>query len=139
MYAVHAKARSDAIMLLSRMQVTEVRETDMDLSNGQTLPYGVCLWSAGNRSRDITLQIFRNLEGQKPYAAPRPEMQKLAVDPYLRIIGAKNAFAVGDCARIVTAPLPPTAQVCSTGFVCSLHVHCLHCGRLLTKYVLHRV
>jgi NADH:ubiquinone reductase (non-electrogenic) len=84
----------------------------MDLSTGETMQYGVCLWSAGNSSREVTQQIFVGLEDQQPFAAPRPEMQKLAVDPYLRIIGAKNAFAAGDCARIVSAPLPPTAQVC---------------------------
>ena len=93
------------------MQVTEVRETEMELSDGQTLLYGVCLWSAGNASRDITRQLFAGLKEQQPYAAPRPESQKLAVDAHLRIIGAKNAFAAGDCARIVTGPLPPTAQV----------------------------
>lgn len=93
------------------MQVTAVRETEMYLSNGTALPYGVCLWSAGNCSRQITRDIFGQVEGQQPYKTRREAQQKIAVDNYMRMIGTTNVFAAGDCARIVEAPLPPTAQV----------------------------
>jgi NADH:ubiquinone reductase (non-electrogenic) len=93
------------------LQVTAVRETEMYLSNGQALPYGVCLWSAGNCSRQITRDIFGQVEGQQPYKARREAQQKVAVDNYLRVVGTKNVFAAGDCARLVEGPLPPTAQV----------------------------
>lgn len=93
------------------MQVTAVREDELDLSNGEVLTYGVCLWSAGNCSRDITRQVFDQLQDAATFRAPRPEMQKLPVDNYMRIVGVQNAYAAGDCSRIVAAPLPPTAQV----------------------------
>jgi hypothetical protein len=79
----------------------------MDLSTGETMQYGVCLWSAGNSSREVTQQIFVGLEDQQPFAAPRPEMQKLAVDPYLRIIGAKNAFAAATVPASSPRPCRP--------------------------------
>ena len=82
----------------------------MYLSSGDVLPYGVCLWSAGNCSRQITRDIFGQVEGQQPWKARREAQQKVAVDNYLRVIGTTNVFAAGDCAQIVDAPLPPTAQ-----------------------------
>ena len=102
------------------LQVTAVRDDEMDLSSGEVLKYGVCLWSAGNASRDITRQIFEQLLGADGFRAPRPEMQKLPVDNYMRIVGVQNAYAAGDCSRIVTAPLPPTAQVRPPGHACCI-------------------
>lgn len=93
------------------LQVTAVREDELDLSTGVALKYGVCLWSAGNCSRDITRQVFEQLEGAAAFRAPRPPMQKLPVDNHMRVIGCQNVYAAGDCSRIVAAPLPPTAQV----------------------------
>jgi NADH:ubiquinone reductase (non-electrogenic) len=37
-------------------------------------------------------------------------MPKLAVDPYLRIVGARDAMAIGDCSMIIDNRLPATAQ-----------------------------
>lgn len=89
-----------------------VRETEMYLSSGDALPYGVCLWSAGQCSRKITRNVFGQVEAQQPWKARSEAQQKVAVDNYLRLIGTSNVFAAGDCASIVEAPLPPTAQVC---------------------------
>eukprot|EP00892_Ulva_mutabilis_P004213 jgi/Ulvmu1/2163/UM013_0006.1 len=99
------------VKLVTGVRVTAVREDELDLSTGEVLQYGVCLWSAGNASRDVTRQVFEQLEGARAYRAPRPEMQKLPVDNYMRIVGLQNAYAAGDCSRVVSAPLPPTAQV----------------------------
>jgi hypothetical protein len=95
----------------SRMQVTNVEATKIYLSNGEQVPYGVCLWSAGNEARPITQELVAQLPEQARFANPRSSGQKLAVDSHLRIIGAEHAFAGGDCSRIVTGSLPPTAQV----------------------------
>lgn len=45
------------------------------------------------------------LQGRNPAAT------KLAVDPFLRIAGVRDAIALGDCSRLSGAPLPATAQV----------------------------
>lgn len=42
---------------------------------------------------------------------PNPAAAKLAVDPFLRVIGARDVIALGDCSALVGAPLPATAQV----------------------------
>jgi NADH:ubiquinone reductase (non-electrogenic) len=89
----------------------EVREKKILLSNGDSLPYGVCLWSTGNSSRPLTRDLAAQVPEQKQFAAKRPEQTKLAVDDHLRIIGTARAFAVGDCSTIVRGSLPPTAQV----------------------------
>lgn len=99
------------VHVMTGVRVTAVREDELDLSTGKVLPYGVCLWSAGNCSRDITRQVFDQLEGVDAFRAPRPPMQKLPVDNFMRVVGCQNVYAAGDCSRIVSAPLPPTAQV----------------------------
>jgi hypothetical protein len=40
-----------------------------------------------------------------------PFAKKLAVDPYMRVVGAEDIIAIGDCAKMVGSPLPATAQV----------------------------
>ena len=40
-----------------------------------------------------------------------PATTKLSVDPFLRIEGAMDAIALGDCSRMPGRPLPATAQV----------------------------
>lgn len=40
-----------------------------------------------------------------------PAATKLSVDPFLRIVGARDAIAMGDCSRLDGRPLPATAQV----------------------------
>jgi NADH dehydrogenase FAD-containing subunit len=37
--------------------------------------------------------------------------RKLFVDPFLRVIGARDVISLGDCSSIIDNPLPPTAQV----------------------------
>lgn len=93
------------------VKVTEVRRDTLVLSNGEEMGYGVCLWSAGNASRQLTRDFVAQLPEQAQHSPGRPEQCKLAVDQYMRIIGAPDAFAVGDCSKIVTGPLPATAQV----------------------------
>lgn len=81
----------------------------MKLEGGEELDYGVCLWSCGNSARSLVRDLSARIPGQAPWRG-RPASAKLAVDPYLRIVGARDAFAIGDCSVMFGNRLPATAQ-----------------------------
>lgn len=60
--------------------------------------------------------LVKGLPSQAKFNNPeRPAASKLGVDPFLRVIGAKDMVALGDCAMMVGDRLPATAQVRGTG------------------------
>lgn len=88
-------------------RVTKVTDRLVYLQNGDEIPYGILVWAAGNATRDIVSHLIQKLppsESGKPY-------RKLPVDPWLRVKGLDNIFAMGDCAIIEDGALPSTAQV----------------------------
>ena len=93
------------------VKVTEVTSEQVILATGEQIDYGVCVWSAGNAPQQLTLDIANAIPQQSEYAAPNGRINKLAVDPFLRVIGARDVIALGDCSKIVHDPLPATAQV----------------------------
>jgi NADH:ubiquinone reductase (non-electrogenic) len=95
------------------VRVTNVTEEHLVLGNAELVDYGVCVWSAGNAPRQLTLDIAQAIPQQLDYAETNGKVSKLAVDPFLRVIGARDVIALGDCTKIVngTGPLPATAQV----------------------------
>lgn len=93
------------------VRVTEVTADQVVLSTGEKIDYGVCVWSAGNAPRQLVKDIADALPQQAEHAGPSGKVGKLAVDPFLRVIGARDVIALGDCSKIVSGPLPPTAQV----------------------------
>lgn len=94
------------------VRVTEVTAEDVVLKDGERIPHGVCVWSAGNATRPLVKDLVQAIPQQSLYTTPsgRPS-GKLAVDPFLRVIGAKDVIALGDCSMIVGGMLPATAQV----------------------------
>lgn len=95
------------------VRVTEVTPEHLVLGTGEIVDYGVCLWSAGNAPRQLTLDIAQAIPQQNDYAGANGKVSKLAVDPFLRVIGARDVIALGDCTKVVegTGSLPATAQV----------------------------
>lgn len=84
--------------------VSEVRHNGVLLSNGNFIPCGLVVWSAGLAPNEFTNSLpdtFKNRQGQ------------IITDDYLRVIAddSQNSYALGDCATIPTQPLPATAQV----------------------------
>lgn len=69
------------------------------------------LWSAGNSSRPLVRDLVQRVPEQIPYSIKNPVVAKIAVDPWLRVIGAKDALAIGDCSVTTGRRLPATAQV----------------------------
>jgi NADH dehydrogenase FAD-containing subunit len=71
---------------------------------------------AGNAARPLVRDLVKNVPGQAKFSNPeRPAASKLGVDPYLRVIGARDMVSLGDCSMMVGDRLPATAQVRQAG------------------------
>jgi NADH dehydrogenase len=74
------------------------------LSNGECIETATVIWTAGMRASPLTAQI----------PAPRDKLNRLIVDPDLRVPGVRNVFATGDTARVAADDLgniaPMTCQ-----------------------------
>lgn len=97
------------VEVLLKAGVQEVRSDSIVLSNDVTLRYGLSVWAAGNGPLPLVLDMTKKVPGQE-------EMQssargRLVVDPWLRVKGSRNIYALGDCAFVENANYPATAQV----------------------------
>ena len=75
------------VEILTDTAVQEVNEHEITFTDGTELPYNIIIWTAGIKPNGL----LENLELPK-------ERGWLKVDPYLRVEGMKNVFAVGDTA-----------------------------------------
>ncbi|KAK3313480.1 pyridine nucleotide-disulfide oxidoreductase-domain-containing protein [Apodospora peruviana] len=66
------------------------------------LPYGLLVWATGNAVRPVVKDLMSRIPAQKD------SRRGLAVNEYLVVQGARDIWAVGDCA---VAGYAPTAQV----------------------------
>lgn len=69
-----------------------------------TIPYGLLVWATGNAVRPLVKDLMSKIPAQKD------SRRGLAVNEYLVVQGARDIWAVGDCA---VAGYAPTAQVAS--------------------------
>ena len=91
--------------------VKEVSEDTIYLSDGQEIKYGLSVWAAGNGPLPLTLQTIDAL-GAEQQNEQDVARGRLAVDPWLRVIGGEGRImAFGDCTCITSGQLPATAQV----------------------------
>ncbi|KAK7742122.1 NADH:ubiquinone oxidoreductase [Cytospora paraplurivora] len=67
-------------------------------------PYGLLVWATGNALRPLVKDLMEKIPAQKD------SRRGLAVNEYLVVQGARDIWAVGDCA---VAGYAPTAQVAS--------------------------
>ncbi|CAK7225857.1 NADH:ubiquinone oxidoreductase [Sporothrix bragantina] len=67
-------------------------------------PYGLLVWATGNTLRPLVRDLMASIPAQKD------SRRGLAVNEYLVVQGARDIWAVGDCA---VAGYAPTAQVAS--------------------------
>ncbi|CAO3670957.1 hypothetical protein G6F70_005443 [Rhizopus microsporus] len=96
------------IEIHTKTMVKEVKEKEIVVQrpdgNMDTIPYGLLVWATGNTSRPLVRDLM----------AKYPEAQNvrrgLVVDDWLRMAGAKDIYALGDCTATKYAP---TAQVAS--------------------------
>ena len=96
--------------------VSEVKEREIVLGDGTTIPYGVAVWAAGNGPLPVVLDCIESIPLQKERQdsgdVPRGGRGRLLIDGWMRVRGAEGMFALGDCA-VMDESLPPTAQVAS--------------------------
>jgi NADH dehydrogenase len=96
--------------------VAEARDTEIDLTDGTTVPSRTLIWGAGVTASPLVARVGGELQ-----------RGRLVVDPYLRAPGAPGVYAAGDAAAVpdlvvadqraatdhgdaATPVTPPTAQ-----------------------------
>ena len=76
-----------SVEILTGTAVQEVNEHEITFTDGTELPYDIIIWTAGIKPNSLLEKL--GLPKEKGW---------LKVDPYLRVDGMKNVFAVGDTA-----------------------------------------
>ena len=71
--------RSEGVELILNERVTEVTDTHVNLKSGRSVPYGLCVWSAGNAARPLVRDIVASIPEQARFQRPNPDLTKLAV------------------------------------------------------------
>lgn len=104
--------KEEKIDILTKTMVKNVTDTQIEAEatrpDGKrekvVLPYGLLVWATGNAVRPIVKDLMSHIPAQ------RDSRRGLAVNEYLVVQGARDIWAVGDCA---VAGYAPTAQVAS--------------------------
>lgn len=100
-----------SVKVCTKRAVTKVESQQITIKNTETgefqvMPYGALIWATGNAPIPLTKDLVGKI-GAPHQTVPRG----LSVDDHLRVNGAEDIFALGDCALFQR--LPPTAQVAS--------------------------
>ena len=91
--------------------VAEVTATSVLFKDGETLPYGLCVWAGGNGPLPVVLDMIDRVPAQRSLQESTGARGRVVVDDWLRVRGTEGVHALGDCAFAPSRPLPPTAQV----------------------------
>ena len=88
-----------------RTTLEAVEEEAVLLSNGERIETHTVVWTAGVKPHPLVAEL----------GLPLDERGHLRVDPFLRVEGRENVWALGDCARVPNLatpehPDPPTCQ-----------------------------
>jgi len=70
-----------------------VTETEIELSDGSIIPYGIMIWSTGTYANPLTGTIASKFPQQDNEFS-------LITDNQCKVIGSENIYAIGDCATI---------------------------------------
>eukprot|EP01114_Cavostelium_apophysatum_P018332 TRINITY_DN5656_c0_g1_i2.p1 TRINITY_DN5656_c0_g1~~TRINITY_DN5656_c0_g1_i2.p1 ORF type:complete len:389 (+),score=112.15 TRINITY_DN5656_c0_g1_i2:811-1977(+) len=84
---------------LVNTRITGVQEKDLsvvDKTSGRSIkvPFGMCLWATGIAPTALTASIQSALPGIQT------NKNALITDPFMRVKGAENVYALGDCANV---------------------------------------
>ena len=105
-----SNARGVSIDVRLNAGVQEVTESEVILSDGSAVPYSLALWAAGIGTLDFVRETSEAI-GPAQTEHDALSRGRLAVDEWMRVYGAPDVFAFGDCAHVVSSPYPATAQV----------------------------
>ncbi|QUC23645.1 uncharacterized protein UV8b_07886 [Ustilaginoidea virens] len=104
--------REEKIDIKTKTMVKRVTDTAVEAEVSRpdgakekvVIPYGLLVWATGNAVRPLVKDLMSKIEAQ------RDSRRGLAVNEYLVVQGARDIWAIGDCA---VAGYAPTAQVAS--------------------------
>ncbi|MEW5296877.1 MAG: hypothetical protein WDW36_000124 [Sanguina aurantia] len=111
--ALESLTRS-GIVVRTGVRVVQVTGTQVVLQGGERIDCGLVVWSTGNAARPLVSALAASIPAQSALHAlsgGRPGTEKLAVDPFLRVVGAEGLMALGDNSWLLGQRLPATAQV----------------------------
>ncbi|KAI7835036.1 pyridine nucleotide-disulfide oxidoreductase-domain-containing protein [Kickxella alabastrina] len=95
------------ITILTRTMVKEVKDKSFIVQNPDgtrsEIPYGLLVWATGIKSQPVVNKI------REQFSAAQTNGRGLLVDEYMRVKGAKDVWALGDCALSGYAPLAQVA------------------------------
>lgn len=96
-----------------------MREGEIVLTNGSTVPFDLCCWATGPEPHDVTSKLELELSmkqlGESHVSGPKGF---IAVTKTLQTKSDPNIFASGDCADIENAPWVQKAGVFAVREVC---------------------
>jgi NADH dehydrogenase len=101
--AARARLAEHDIEVINNVRAKEVTADRVILDNGREIETETVVWTAGGRA-SVKLEDL---------AVPLSGKNGVEVDPFLRVPGWQNVWAIGDCAAVVGAdgePVPPNAQ-----------------------------
>ncbi|WP_236646595.1 NAD(P)/FAD-dependent oxidoreductase [Aristophania vespae] len=88
--------------VMTNAMVSEIDATGIKLKDGRYIEASIRIWAAGVQASAAT-SIFKGLDLSRS--------GQIIVTPTLQSTKDPSILAIGDCARVETNPLPPTAQV----------------------------
>ncbi|ORZ22903.1 pyridine nucleotide-disulfide oxidoreductase-domain-containing protein [Lobosporangium transversale] len=99
--------KQNNIEVLTKTMVKEVADKEIKVmdanKNMVSIPYGLLVWATGNCPRPLARKLMARLK-EGGQSSPRG----LLIDEYMRVAGAQDMYAIGDCTFTKYAP---TAQV----------------------------
>lgn len=81
--------------------VRAVRAHELELSDGSRVPFGVLVWAAGVAQTPLVQGL----------SFAKDRFGRLLTDPFLRLPGHENVYALGDCAVVEGTKYPMTGQL----------------------------
>ncbi|KAI1167973.1 hypothetical protein F5B18DRAFT_599581 [Nemania serpens] len=99
----HIEIKTKTMVKKVTPTTVEAEATNPDGSKSMmSIPYGLLVWATGNAVRPLIRDLISQIPAQKE------SRRGLAVNEYLVVQGARDIWAIGDCA---VAGYAPTAQV----------------------------
>lgn len=93
--------RRQKIEIKTKSPVKRVEANRIILTNGETIPCGLKVWSTGNGPTDFV----------KSLKLPKDKSERLLTDEYFHVKETPQLFALGDCSSVEGKNYPATAQV----------------------------
>jgi len=93
--------RRQQIEVRTNSTVVEVSAETLTLSNGDSVPFGLLVWSTGIGPTSLVQSL--------PF--PKSTTHRLLTDECFRVNDSDGIYALGDCAAFETLELPATSQV----------------------------